>query len=276
MLKSRVIGTYMSTKPFNTEFYQLGENMWGFLQRSSPVLDVSATPENCPANTILTYSSRRYLFNPPAVAGSPAQRPILLHRVKNPVTGMKGLINPNSDAFKKLDMPTDANGPRGSRMAARAARRGLHADSANAPDASRRGPNSNAARPRPNVADSNTKRPAYKQFIKDASGNFIKAMTGKWTSNSFRSLNKNINVSLGPLVVAAGATGDAVAATMGQIVVTNPQKIVGPLTVTIKSSVCKTTSAVFLTQASGPGAALSAVAADGSFTVTVPGATGLN
>jgi len=251
----------MSTKPFNTEFYEQGENMWGFLQRTSPVPDPSATPENCPANTILTYSSRRYLFHPPAVAGSPAQRPILLHRVKNPVTGMKGLINPNSDAFKKLDMPTDVAGPRQAARAERMAAR-----------AARRGPNAVA----PNAVDSNTNKPAFKKFIKDASGNFINGMTGRWTSNSFRSLNKNITVSLGPLVVAAGATGDAVAATMGQIAVTNPQKIAGPLTVTVMSSVCKATSKVFLTQASGPGTALSAVAADGSFTVTVPAATSVN
>ena len=252
MLKSRVIGTYTSTKPFDTEFYTIAENTWGFLQRSAPLLHPSATPENCPANSVLTYSSRRYLFNPPAVAGSPAPRPVLLHRVKNAATGMKGLIDPNSPTFTKADFPSDlAPNARGARAA--------------------RGP-------RPNASANAAERPGavFKKLLKDASGNFINAMSGRWSSNSFRNLSNNIMVSLGPLVIAAGSSGDAVNATHGQIVVTNPTGLAGPLTVTVTSIACKATSVIFLTQASGPGAALSAVASEGSFTVSVPEATSVN
>ena len=106
MQNLRVVGTYTSLAPFNTEFYVYTSNMHGPVVSKPLVIVPEATPENCPANATLLSSGRRILFTTRSVGGSPATRPTMVDIVTVQESGLVGLINlqsPNFTRFVPLD-----------------------------------------------------------------------------------------------------------------------------------------------------------------------------
>ena len=102
----RIVGTYTSLAPFNTEFYTYTSNMRGPVVNKPLVVVPEATPENCPANATLLSSGRRILFTTRSVGGSPANRPTMVDVVTVQESGLMGLINlqsPNFTPFVPLD-----------------------------------------------------------------------------------------------------------------------------------------------------------------------------